>query len=405
MADPDAPFDSAMQGKPRRAFGAEINSPNPKVERFIDLNQTIEAILAHESYKAIIANNKNLNLGTGDLTVNDIVCNFISAIAVVTNELSSRGMTIRDFSDEQTGFIIGVGERIEIRSQNLIGQGGPIDLHGEQFKMFANQNAMHFNNSSEGEFVKLGFLITQGGKTTFTLGTSPLDVNAFCEQFADNTDVALTATFQDIVQGTLVNTFNAGNSVGDIIFRVNNTTNQVRDFEYYISINDAAPGANLVTAAIGKSAVIIVSDGDSIQTTINPGDTISVKVRDTTGAGNLIVEGTILASQIQLCEQAIIINGTQFSRSLTADSQLKSGFHEIITGGTNHDLPVIILAVRRRQEVLISNDTGGNITINGNGANIKTLTGSATSVVMAVNTTYKFREEDANTWRIVASHK
>jgi len=198
----------------------------------------------------------------------------------------------------------------------------PLGIKGSQVVIVGESTLLSIPGAVTGSALKLGAEITlPNGDKARTIQAVPPTGEDFRDDFTDSTDTVLTASFQQILQGTVTNNYAANTSHFEYAFSCTEGSNsKSTKIEYFLSKNGADPGpSEHFTATIPQGGqVLTVSGSDVLQIAINATDTVEIFVKAIdTGAGRTTtVKGTVISTKLSLVQSLLLISeapASQFS--------------------------------------------------------------------------------------------
>lgn len=271
--------------------------------------------------------------------------------------------------------------------------------------------AMVFNGATEGEFLRLETSFDFFGDDAFVMGSIPLDVILYTETFTDATDQTLTTAFQTLVSGTVTNQYRINTSYANGAMFLSNDSTKLRDIEYSITVNNAAPTEISSTAITGRqgntNGLLPLSFTDTVdQATVEVGDTVELKVRQLVGS-NVIAKGTTRPTSVTLTQNADMQNVAQILQDFSSNSSIDRNNYYRVNGGTDFNLPSAASKFNPVQPFgfVIQNNTLVDITLNTDGSDIiETHEGDDASLIIAGGSTFFILCDSASSWEIVGGY-
>ena len=164
-----------------------------------------------------------------------------------------------------------------------------------------------------GNFVQLLGEYDVEGDKIYQLGSSPLDVAAYSEEFSNSSNVVVddTAAGTVVVSGTLVNNYTNPRAVGNAFCRIENSSNSDILLEAWITADGAAPDPGDIFEFIvprqsgGAPGISFVSFNDTADTNINAGQALELRCR-TAVAGTVLAAGATIPSTVKIQENTDI---------------------------------------------------------------------------------------------------
>lgn len=304
----------------------------------------------------------------------------------------------------QEGFIVGDETfGLGIKGEDSEGSQRPVTLAGASSILAGDQIGLRADTANQGDFVRLGLPYEFDGKLIYAMSTTPLDVTAYSELFETTTNIQLTNAYQDVVTGVLVNQYDDESSYTEYLFFVRNDTQQNKIVEFYLTKNDGAP-AEVITRDIGKGATIAITGTDSTSSgDLLVGEEIQLKARSTTGTDLTIIADVASPASIHIFQNASTKNAIQGEVSINGANALVAGTINKIEDTITKSMPVIAQYNERLpKNLIVENNQESPVTITGN---FYTIDGIQTSIILYQGESYGFIENDASSYRVLASHR
>jgi hypothetical protein len=206
------------------------------------------------------------------------------------------------FQDETYGLVLRAKDADESQL--------PVTLVGSTVVVGGENTMIKFNGAQEGNFLQLGAPLDLDGNIVFPLEATPLNVEVHSETATNASDLTVTTSYQPMITYVTTKSYQPDSSSASIQFRVENSSNQARELDYYITVNGAPPTpgdefrATVPAKSQGANGVLLISTNDSSTSLINIGDTVTCQVKaDASGA---VVTGTVLATKLKLTQNTSI---------------------------------------------------------------------------------------------------
>ena len=246
----------------------------------------------------------------------------------VTGNTTDQAIVFNDQNGEQAGYTVGD----EVFGLGLVGRNPaeenlPVTIVGSSALISAETLGIKFPNAATGNFLRLNAEYDINGEQIFSIGTTPLDVNQYSEDFTNTNEIALNTSFQDVVTGVLVNTYQAQTSQAFGSGVLVNTSNQTVTVEVYVTVNDGAPaGDDIKTITVPRKSGSVNGEQplnveDTSSTLVNPGDTLQLKIRTT--SGSVTLAGSQRQNELGIVQNADIQNLLQNVENVTSNSILE----------------------------------------------------------------------------------
>lgn len=306
---------------------------------------------------------------TSDLNISEADLQLLSG--PVGDIVTDRPMIYTDGNGEQFG-LIGQDDQfgVVIAGRDVSDAKTPITIDGSINLLTSDQILLKFNGAADGDFLRIGTKYEINGQDVFPLGSVPLDVIQYDEEFTkSDADLDLTGTPQIVINGVVANQYLADSSQAKTVFRLVNNGNSEAICEYYITINSAPPTPDdLQQITVPRDGDAIVSFDDTIQTTVNIGDDVQVFASEV--SGSLTVTSTTFTTRLTLEQSSAIQNLGQSISVQGADATLDQSDYYNITNGTNFNLPFAAAKYSQAKPfgVYVKNSSASTIQISSQGS-------------------------------------
>jgi len=310
--------------------------------------------------------------------------------------------------------LIGADENFGVllagRDQSL--ERTPVTIDGSTNLLSSEQLAVVFNGAANGDFLRLTTKTDINGQDVFLVGSTPLDVVEYSEEFTNSgPDTTLTSSYQEIIAGTTANQYRTDTSQAITTFKLfNNDKKDAAEVEFYVTVNGAPPTPDdlqIVTVPKDNGEYVVNFD-DTVQTTVNPGDVVSVHVRQLTGKdGEVSVLSSEYTTILTMVQNASLQNAIQSFSSISSGGPINARRYYRITENGVYNLPPSSTLYDENNPFLlaIANDAGEQVSINiAVGDVLKTTSGDALTLNIPAGATYILAAGSTNEWFIVSSY-
>lgn len=359
-----------------------------------------------------------------DPSRNELLDLILSAIRSQTSSATLQDVTVNgNTTDQGIEILDNEGGRVGIldvddfyglvlSARDSLGDSVPITIGGSTTFIAAEQLAAVFNGAENGDFLRLTTKTDVNGQDAFLFGSVPLDVTQYTEQFTNGSPLTLSTSYQQVVNGVVVNEYRQDTSQAITTFRLENTSPTAQTVEFYITVNDAAAGVNdIQTATVPArrgvaNGVFIVSFDDTSQASVSPADNVQVFAKNDGNA--VLVASDIQSATLSMVQYADIQNLAQSSELLTSNGELSENRYYKVTGGNDYTLPDA--GVRFSQSkpfgFFVENASGADITLTAFvGDSINTTSGSVGAITVRAGESYGLACNSLTTWGIFSAYQ
>ena len=302
---------------------------------------------------------------------------------------------------------------LTVAGRDGLNQKTPVTIDGSTNLLSSEQLAIVFNGAVNGDFLRLTTKTDINGKDVFVVGSTPLDVIEYTESFTfSGADTVLTANYQTLISGVTINEYRSGTSQAITSFRIFNDDKQLSaDVEFYVTVNGAVPlPDDLQVVTVAKdNGVVTVSFDDTVQTTVNPTDTVTVHARQLTGDfGEVTVQSSTYSTTLDMVQNAAIQNLIQSTTNINTSKALSERkYYRIETNGI---FSIPEASTKFSQSVpfgfTVKNLTGGSIVLNASpGDVIKTTDGDSLAYDMVSGASASFICAGPNSYDVIGTYE
>ena len=200
----------------------------------------------------------------------------------------------------------------------------PIFIEGNNALITSDSLFMSFNGAAIDKHLKIVNKFTIDGKEYFSIGSVPIDNVVYKETFSSTSDVVLTNSFQNIVQGTVTNTYESLISYHGYSFLVENSSSSDITLEYKITKNDVtvvSPFSVEIPAKTGTTnGSVVLSSVDILTGDLAVSDTIEIQVRVVSGSGVTVKGSGSIPTALDISLTHIIDNTIVRSEGISSTS-------------------------------------------------------------------------------------
>ena len=361
----------------------------------------------------------NLNIHIADTanphqtTVQKVVDEGNQVNGTVLFDGSNSGTVYLDGSGSATGYVtasVDFGVTV-FGTDNGTDLNRPVTVGGDTV-LIANDNLLtQFNGAETGDFLRIIAPLNINGRDFYTVNPVALETTLYREEFTSTSDVILSTTYANIVQGTLVNTYTDGNSQALYVFEVRNDDNQDRNLEFSITSDDGTP-TEIFSRILPKNASTFVTGSDSVTGgDIAAGSTVEIQARVIEATGGVTVRGTQTTTTLTLEQNTSTANAIQGSSVEATGTTLKLNILNKVTANDTYLLPELstITEPEDKIQLVIYNDSDNIATINTIGSDVVNLPQDSGLNTFKVYPYESYRlyasSQSGNTWGVVGSNK
>ena len=219
----------------------------------------------------------------------------------------SKALELFNTSGDRMGGLLASEDALELVGIDDSLNEKPVRLLGASTILQSESIGMKFQGTDVGNFLYCEVEYDVDGEKIYKIGTSPLDVVAYSEEFTSAADFTLTTAEAIVVSGLLANSYSEDFAVGGGSFRAENSSNNQVTIEYWITTNGAPPAADDIFEIIvpprsgNNNGVAQASLTDTADAAITAGDTLQLTAR-VKGSGTVDITGSVELSTLRIQE-------------------------------------------------------------------------------------------------------